>query len=31
MMMNRTSRGCWRGKKMHTSRWRSNPIRNFKV
>jgi hypothetical protein len=26
--MNRTSRGCWRGKEMRTSRWRSNSIWN---
>jgi hypothetical protein len=30
MRMNETSRGCWRGKEMHTSRWRSNPNWNSK-
>jgi hypothetical protein len=28
---NGTSRGCWGGKEVHTSGWRSNPIRNFGV
>jgi hypothetical protein len=33
-MMRRTneiSRGYWRGKEKHTSRWRSNPIWDFRV
>jgi hypothetical protein len=29
--MNKTSRGCRRGKDMRTSRWRSNPIQNSRV
>jgi hypothetical protein len=31
MRTNWTSKGRWRGKEMCTSRWRSNPIQNFKV
>jgi hypothetical protein len=29
--MNGTSRGHWRDKEMHTSRWISNPIQDFGV